>query len=110
MVSCAPAEITVQQLDAMRRNGQPHVVLDVREPWELAICRLPGSLEIPLATLPGRLHELPTDRPVVVMCHHGVRSAQATHWLRSQGYPNATNLAGGIDAWACQIDPSVKVY
>jgi rhodanese-related sulfurtransferase len=59
-------------------------------------------------TIPDNLDKLPKDKPLVVMCHVGGRSAQVTHWLRAQGYDNAVNLDGGIVAWAAQIDPNVK--
>jgi rhodanese-related sulfurtransferase len=105
-----PFEIDVQTLDQLRRSDDPPVVLDVREGWELDICSLEGSMHIPLANLPQRAGDLPKDRNVVVVCHHGVRSAQATMWLRNQGYSRTINLAGGLDAWAHQIDPNMKVY
>lgn len=105
-----PLEIDVERLDAMRKAGDPHLLLDVREPWEHELCAIDGSVLIPLQTLPGRLAELPTDRTVVVICHHGGRSAQATMWLRSRGYDQVTNLDGGIDAWARRIDPEMRTY
>jgi rhodanese-related sulfurtransferase len=103
-------EISVQELDAWRQAGRDIAVLDVREPWEVELCSLAGALSIPLQTLPARFGELPTDRPLVVLCHHGMRSQQAVHWLRRNGLGNAVNLAGGIDAWARQIEPSMGVY
>ena len=85
-------------------------VLDVREPWELEIASVEGAIAIPLGELTGRVGELPRDRPLAVMCHHGGRSAQATAWLRNQGFDRATNVAGGIDAWARTIDPTLSRY
>lgn len=105
-----PIEIEVERLSEMLRGGEAVTVLDVREPWEVGICGLPGSLDVPLATLPGRVGELPKDRPLVVMCHHGGRSAQATMWLRRNGFDNAANLSGGIDAWARRVDPNMRTY
>jgi rhodanese-related sulfurtransferase len=65
---------------------------------------------VPLAQLPATAATLPRDRMLVVLCHHGMRSAQATSWLRRQGFDKAVNLAGGIDAWAREIDPAVPTY
>ena len=103
-------EISVQELDSWRKTGRDIAVLDVREPWEVEICSLAGAFSIPLQALPARFGELPTDKPLVVLCHHGMRSQQAVHWLRRNGLGNAINLAGGIDAWARQIEPSMGVY
>ena len=87
----------------------PPLLVDVREPWEVAVCDLPDALLIPLMTLPGRLSELPRDRPVIVVCHHGQRSAMAAQYLR-QTRIDARNLLGGVDAWAQQIDPTLARY
>lgn len=94
----------------MMAAGEPLVILDVRESWEIELSAIEGSIYIPLGLLPMRVGELPKDRPLVVLCHHGFRSAQATAWLRNQGFDTAMNLSGGIDAWARRIDPSLKVY
>lgn len=105
-----PLEIDVETLDRMRKSGDPHALLDVREGWELDICAVEGATHIPLNQLPQRISELPTDQPVVVICHHGGRSAQAMMFLRQRGLNQAINLEGGIDAWARRIDPAMKVY
>ncbi len=102
-----PFEMSVGEL---ARERAAVAVLDVREPWELEICRLDGSIAIPLGTLPGQAATLPRAGKLVVMCHHGRRSAHAVEWLRANGFPNAINLAGGIDAWARQIDPEMRTY
>lgn len=106
----SPAEIDVLELSAWRDAGRPHAVLDVREPWEREICAFPGSLDIPMAEVPQRLGELSGDAPLVVVCHHGMRSWQVTQWLRAQGLNRATNLSGGIDAWARIVDRSMSLY
>lgn len=105
-----PLEIDVETLDRMRKGGEPHVLLDVREGWELDICKVDGATHIPLNQLPQRFGELPTDKPLVVICHHGGRSAQAMMYLRQRGLNQAINLEGGIDAWARRVDPAMKVY
>ena len=84
-------------------------VLDVREPWEFAICSLPGSVHIPMGQITRRFEELARDRPVVCVCHHGMRSLQVAMWLERQGY-ETVNLAGGIDAWAREVDPACPTY
>ena len=83
--------------------------LSDREPWEHAICALPGARLVPFPELPARLDELEREREVVVYCHHGIRSAIAVEWLRQLGVP-AVNLRGGIDAWALQVDPTLPRY
>lgn len=94
----------------MRREKRPHALLDVREPWELDICKLEGSVNVPLGTLPQNLAKLSKADPLVVMCHHGGRSMQAVMWLRAQGYANATNLRGGIHEWARQVESGMATY
>ena len=110
MSEALPFQIDVDELAALRRGAAAHRILDVREPWEVELCALPESLHIPMGLLPGRLAELPRDALIIVLCHHGVRSAQATQWLRAQGFERTVNLAGGIDAWARVIDRSMDVY
>jgi rhodanese-related sulfurtransferase len=108
-----PLEIPVDELARLRAAPAEEggfALLDVRDPWEVEICRLPDSINIPLALLPGRLDVLPRDGMLVVLCHHGMRSQQATYWLRANGIPNAVNLSGGIDAWARVIDPAMRTY
>lgn len=105
----AVPEISPQELVRLREAEPRLVVLDVREPGEVDICRIEGSQAIPLAQLDERLDELPRDRPVVVHCKIGGRSAQATRLLRANGV-DATNLQGGIDAWRERIQPELPRY
>jgi rhodanese-related sulfurtransferase len=109
-MSAFPLEIPVDELARRRAAPDAVALLDVRDPWEVEICQLPGSINIPLAQLPGRLDALPRDGMLVVLCHHGMRSQQAAHWLRANGIPNAVNLTGGIDAWARLVDPAMRTY
>lgn len=81
-------------------NRQPPLLLDVREPWELAYCQIEGSLHVPMHLIPLRAAELPKDRPVVVICRSGARSGQVCAFLAQQGYTNMHNLAGGVMGWA----------
>jgi len=103
-------EITPETLAAQRRAGAPLAILDVREPWEAEICAIDGSILLPLSTLPENLSALPQEIPLVVVCHHGMRSMQAVMWLRSRGFENAVNLEGGVDAWARRVDPGMATY
>jgi adenylyltransferase/sulfurtransferase len=91
-------EISVAELRSWRDEGRPHVLVDVREPAEHAASRIDGALLIPLAALSSRLGMVPSDRPVVVHCHSGDRSARAVALLRAKGY-DARNLTGGIREW-----------
>jgi rhodanese-related sulfurtransferase len=103
-------EIEVTALAQMQRTGSAHLVVDVREPPELDICAIAGSLCIPMQEIPEQLHQLPRDRPLVILCHHGVRSAFVTQYLRQHGFDNALNLAGGIDAWSRLIETEMPRY
>jgi rhodanese-related sulfurtransferase len=105
-----PLEIDATTLKTRLDSIAPPAVLDVREDWEVEIASIPGALVLPLGQLTRRVAEVPRDRPLAVMCHHGGRSAQATAWLRAQGFDNAMNVAGGIDAWARFVDPTVPRY
>jgi rhodanese-related sulfurtransferase len=86
------------------------LVLDVREPWEVATVALPGSVAIPMGQITTRADELDTTRPVVCLCHHGMRSMQVAGYLERRGFSDVWNLTGGIDAWSRQVDPSVPTY
>lgn len=94
------------------RLGSPGgiFVLDVRNPDEYAICKIPGSHLIPLAELSARLGELDKGAEIVVHCKMGGRSTQAQIFMQQNGFKNVTNLTGGILAWADQCDPSMARY
>jgi len=100
-------------LEAARAEGEP-VLLDVREPaeWQTASVEAPGAelLQMSMQTIPARLNELDPDRPVAILCHHGGRSMQVAMFLARQGFAHVANIAGGIDAWSLQVDPSVPRY
>ncbi len=106
----APLEIDCPTLARLRAAGEPLALLDVREGWECDLVSLPESLAIPMQQVPGRLDELPRDRPLVVLCHHGARSMRVVQFLRAQGFAQAINLGGGIDAYARQVDRSLPTY
>ncbi len=86
-------------------------LVDVREPWEFATAQINGSLLMPMGEVATRAQmELDIDERLVVVCHHGVRSMNATIWLRQQGFEKAQSLRGGIDAWSVEVDPKVARY
>lgn len=105
-----PLEVSVTEAKLLLDLPSPPVLVDVREADELAICRIPGALHIPLGELPARMAEIPADRPVLIHCHHGGRSLRATQFLRAQGRSAVSNVKGGIDAWSRLIDPAVPRY
>lgn len=93
--------------------GKPNapILLDVREPWELTSTSIAGATSIPMGEMPSRAHaELDPDQPIVVLCHHGMRSLSVTLWLRREGFEHAQSLAGGIDEWSRTIDPTIPRY
>ena len=106
----AAAEITVEELKKRMDRKENLFVLDVRNPNEFQICRMPGTVLIPLPELSQRLGELPRDREIIVHCKSGMRSAKAAQLLKEQGFANVVNLQGGILAWAERIDPSMPKY
>jgi rhodanese-related sulfurtransferase len=98
--------------------GMQAMVLDVREPWEFhtaAIHPLDGAqafdvLSMPMQEIPARLAELPKDRPIACLCHHGIRSQNVARYLLQNGFEQVVNIAGGIAAWSDEADPSVPRY
>lgn len=103
-------EVTVEELQAMRERGESFVLLDVREPHEVAICAFPESVKIPLGSLSESLPRLSSEDDIVVHCKGGGRSAKAVELLRHSGFKRVRNLAGGIARWAERIDPSMPRY
>ena len=104
------APLTVEELKQKQDRGDRFVLVDVREPYEAAICDLEGSVKIPLGTLPECLDRLSPEDEIVVYCKVGGRSAQAVAFLQQAGFSRARNLAGGIDEWARRIDPTMPRY
>ncbi len=103
-------EISPQELKSRLDAGQAPVLLDVRQDWETRLCRLPHALHIPIEEIELRVEELNPEDEIVVYCHQGVRSAAVAHYLRQLGFTRARNLAGGLDAWARTVDPSMPRY
>jgi rhodanese-related sulfurtransferase len=94
----------------LRDPGSDVFLLDVREDDERETAAIEPSVHIPMNDVPSRIGEVPTDRTVVVYCHHGGRSMMVAAYLEGQGYPKVTNLVGGIDAWSATVDPKVPRY
>ncbi|MEO6874976.1 MAG: rhodanese-like domain-containing protein [Opitutaceae bacterium] len=109
--STFPLEISVTEASALAQPGPDQaLILDVREPAELAICQIIGAEHIPMRQVPTQVSTLPRDRHLLVLCHHGVRSLSVTQFLRAQGFTAASSIAGGIEAWAEQLDPAMARY
>jgi rhodanese-related sulfurtransferase len=102
-------EITPTELQQLLAGDNPPSLIDVREEGEAAICAIDGSTLIPMNSLPQRLQEIARDRAVVLYCHAGMRSLMVGQWLSQQGF-DALSLAGGIDRWAVEIEPSMARY
>ena len=120
--SCAPApllmtpdsvplELTVEESHRLLNTAASDThLIDVREPFEFEICAIPGAEPIPMRQIPERLGDLPREKHLLIHCHHGGRSLRVTEYLRAQGFPRVSNVAGGIEAWAEQIDPTLRRY
>jgi rhodanese-related sulfurtransferase len=102
--------ISPKELKKSLDNGDKLVLVDVREEWEYSLAKLNGSILIPLGTLPQSLAQLNRDSEIIAICHHGMRSADATNFLLQQGFQKVKNLVGGIDAWSTQVDGTVPRY
>lgn len=103
-------EISAADAATLHREKKARFI-DVREPWEVAIAHIEGSLPIPMGEVPARAHqELDPDEHLVVFCHAGVRSMNVTVWLRNQGFEQVQSMRGGIDAWSVEVDTGVPRY
>jgi len=98
-----------QQLASYLKENNP-AMIDVREPWEYAICNLDGSLLIPMRSVPQQLSSLNPADEIVVICHHGIRSRAICEYLEHAGFDNVINLQGGVDAWAKTVDSTMATY
>jgi rhodanese-related sulfurtransferase len=106
-----PLEITPAELArSLSEQTGACALLDVREPWEVAICGFAAAIHRPLGALIGQEQELPRGRPLIVICHTGRRSLTATQHLRRLGWSQAVNLRGGVEAYALEVDPSMGRY
>jgi adenylyltransferase/sulfurtransferase len=103
-------ELSATELKEELANGAKIVLLDVREPWEYELCRIEGSVAVPMGELPDRLEELDKDAAIVTICHKGSRSLQAARFLKASGFASARSLRGGVDAWAVSVDKGMTRY
>ncbi|MBO3461977.1 rhodanese-like domain-containing protein [Aetokthonos hydrillicola Thurmond2011] len=108
-------QISVEELEQRLASNDPGIqLIDVREPQEVAIAHVEGFVNLPLSEFSSWAEEIPTmfdpHAETLVICHHGVRSAQMCQWLTSQGFTNVKNVAGGIDAYSSLVDPSIPQY
>ncbi|MFN6535432.1 MAG: rhodanese-like domain-containing protein [Nostoc sp. EkiNYC01] len=109
------AHISVEQLAQRLADGDSTIQLvDVREPQELAIASIEGFVNLPLSEFAEWGDQVPTlfnpQAETLVLCHHGIRSAQMCQWLIAQGFTNVQNISGGIDAYSKLVDPSIPQY
>jgi rhodanese-related sulfurtransferase len=105
------SELSAVEVERRLRSGSgPILLLDVREPYERTLATIEPSVHLPMQEVPDRLAELPRDRPIIVYCHSGVRSAMVAGYLEQNGFSDVSNLAGGIDAWSREVDPGVPRY
>lgn len=103
-------ELEPIQLRRRLERGERLTILDVREPEEIAIAAFPGAMHIPMGDIPSRLTELDPDAEWVIVCHHGMRSANVAMYMARMGFEHVANLTGGIDQWSAAVDPSVPRY
>lgn len=97
-----------------QQQGMSPLLLDVREAWELDIAKVTPQnvafVHTPMQQIPKQVVHMTPDQPVAVLCHHGMRSMRVAEYLQSQGFTQVCNIAGGIDAWASQVDAQLAVY
>jgi adenylyltransferase/sulfurtransferase len=108
--AAAGSTITASELKELMDNGSEFLLVDVREPAEWEIVKLPGAVLIPKGDLPSKLAELPQNKPVIAYCKTGIRSAEALALLKNAGFADAKHVQGGISAWATQVEGSQPVY
>ncbi len=106
-----PLDLTVAEASQLIQSNPATVrMIDVREPFEIEICRIAGAETIPMRQIPEHVATLPRDQHLLILCHHGNRSLRVTQFLRAQGFTAVSNIAGGIDAWAEELDPTMPRY
>lgn len=106
-----PLEVSVTEAKRLRDTApEKTVIIDVREPAELDLCRIVGAEHVPMRQIPERLASLPRDKHLLILCHAGGRSMRVTQFLRGNGVTAVSNISGGIDAWAQEIEPGMTRY
>lgn len=110
-MNSVPEELSaVRAAQLLAEQPEHTVLLDVREPVELTMAKVSGAVHIPMAEIPARLNELDAAKTIICLCHGGMRSAHVAAFLLQQGFGSVKNLAGGIDAWATDVDASIGRY
>lgn len=113
MSAILPFELSPKEAQERLSGSDKVFLIDVRQPEEYQLARIEGAELIPMDSIPSRLRhleELASQAPLIVYCHHGIRSARVVSWLRSEGVAACQNLAGGIDRWSLEVDPSIRRY
>jgi rhodanese-related sulfurtransferase len=105
-----PVELSVSDLLILRNSNQEYLLLDIRETEETMISNFPDTLHIRMHQIPSNWLTLPHDKQIIVFCHYGIRSRMVVEFLHQQGLINVINLAGGINAWALEIEPDMERY
>ena len=108
-----PIEATPSEVKRRMDEGERLFLIDVREPYEHLQANLSGAELIPMRSVPAELQKIEgfsDEGPIIVFCHHGMRSLQVANWLREHGVENCQSMAGGIDRWSCEVDPKVPRY
>lgn len=104
-------QLSPQQVqELLEQSDDKPVLIDVREPFEIEICAIEGATNIPLSQFSETVDTLNPDKEYVLICHHGMRSQRAGMIMESLGFNKLVNLVGGIDAWACNVDPQMQRY
>lgn len=104
-------ELNALQLQAHIESCETQpLLLDVRQPWEVDICKIENSILIPMSQIPAKIDSLDTEREIVVICHHGIRSRSVGRYLEHAGFSNIINLSGGVDQWAKTVDKQMATY
>ena len=106
----ANIEITPREVKSMMERGQKFLLVDVREKWEFDTSGIEGAVLIPMREIPSNLSKFEEADNIIVFCHHGIRSLSAAAWLEHLGVTPVYSLAGGIDAWSCEVDPKIPRY
>jgi len=104
-------EFSALQLQTHLENCETQpLLLDVRQPWEMDICKIENSVLIPMSQIPAKIDSLDAEREIVVICHHGIRSRSVGRYLEHAGFSNVINLSGGVDQWAKTVDKQMATY
>jgi len=102
---------SAQQLkDRLQQEGEPPLLLDVREPWEFNICAIDNSQLIPMGQIASSMEKLNPERETVVICHHGIRSRSVAMYMERHGFKDLINLTGGVEAWSREVDLDMPTY